>query len=50
MLLIDTDVAVDIQRRHPPAILWLKTQSDPIHIAGFASLELVNGCRDKIAL
>lgn len=50
MPLMDSDVAIDIQRKHPPALKWLASQTGPVAIAGFAALEMANGCRNKAAL
>jgi predicted nucleic acid-binding protein len=48
MLLLDTDVMVDILRRYPPALSWLESVSDTqIALPGFVVMELIQGCKDK---
>jgi predicted nucleic acid-binding protein len=48
MILFDTDVAVDILRKHPPAIAWLQgLGTTPIGLPGLVAMELVQGCRNK---
>jgi predicted nucleic acid-binding protein len=45
MLLLDTDVMVDVMRGHDPALQWLDTVSDePIVLPGFVVMELIQGC------
>jgi predicted nucleic acid-binding protein len=45
MLLLDTDVMVDIMRGYDPALQWLDTVPDePIVLPGFVAMELVQGC------
>jgi len=49
LLLIDTDVAVDIERMHAPAKSWLQSHAkDEVAIAGFTAIELVEGCANKL--
>ena len=48
MILIDTDVAVDLIRNHPPAVAWLASAgSNPFAISGFTAFELHAWCRDR---
>jgi predicted nucleic acid-binding protein len=48
MILCDTDVLVDILRRHPPAVQWVQSvANDELIIPGYVALELVQGCRSK---
>jgi predicted nucleic acid-binding protein len=48
MILLDTDVLVDVLRRHPPATAWLASLGDEtIGIPGLVAMELVQGCRDR---
>lgn len=49
MILIDTDVAIDILRKFPPAIGWFASlsPSDTVGMSGYSAMELVNGSRDK---
>lgn len=48
MLLLDTDVMIDVLRRFPPAVAWLAAQgTEEVVLPGFVVLELLQGCRDK---
>ena len=47
MILLDTDIAVDILRKYTPALRWLQTVEDEIALSGFSFLELINGCENK---
>lgn len=48
MILVDTDVMVDVLRRHQAAILWLASLGDEeIAVPGFVAMELIQGCRNK---
>jgi len=45
MTLLDTDVAMDILRNHPPAIAWLQgLGSAPLGLPGLVVMELLQGC------
>lgn len=48
MILIDTDMAVDVLRGHGPAVEWWSgvTAERPV-LVGFSAMELLGGCRDK---
>jgi len=51
MILLDTDVMVDVLRKLPSAIQWLKTQADEeIILPGFVVMELLQGCRNASEL
>ena len=51
MTLLDTDVLVDIQRGHPPAVAWMRTiGADYFIIPGAAVIELLAGSRNRIEL
>ncbi len=45
MILLDTDVMVDILRGHEPAKVWLETV-DEIGVAGLVAMELIQGCQN----
>ncbi len=46
MILIDTDVMVDILRRHGPAVAWLDSLGTAaVGIPGLVAMELLQGCR-----
>lgn len=48
MLLLDTDIVIDILRGHPPAVAWLGTVStEVIALPGYVAMELIQGCRDQ---
>src|SRR5947199_10842900 len=47
MPLIDTDVAVDILRRFPPALVWLNGLGKAdLAASGFTAMDLFAGCRN----
>jgi predicted nucleic acid-binding protein len=48
LILLDTDVAVDILRGHPPAIAWLQgLGSALLGFPGLVVTELLQGCQNK---
>ena len=48
MILLDTDVMVDILRQYLPAIAWLETrEGEGILLPGFVIMELIQGSRNK---
>lgn len=48
MLLLDTDVMVDILRNYAPATEWLRQLgAEEIALPGLVAMELLQGCRDK---
>jgi hypothetical protein len=48
MILLDTDVCIDVLRGHPPALAWLRLlNNQELHLPGFVAMELLQGCRDK---
>jgi predicted nucleic acid-binding protein len=48
MLLLDTDVMIDIMRNYASAISWLHELKDaPLALPGLVAMELLQGCRDK---
>jgi predicted nucleic acid-binding protein len=47
-LLIDTDVAIDIVRRFPPAPDWLGSiRGHTLLASGFTAMELLSGCKNS---
>lgn len=49
MLILDSDVMIDILREYQPAIGWLKSLGDEeIALPGFVVMELLQGCDNKI--
>ena len=48
MILVDTDIMVDIMRRHPPSMAWLDSLgAEVVGIAGLVAMELLQGCRNR---
>ena len=48
MILVDTDVMVDVMRRHAPAVAWLDSlDTETIGIPGLVAMELLQGCRNR---
>lgn len=47
MNLLDTDVCIDVLRKHESALAWFSTLTEAPGIPGFVALELVLGCRDR---
>jgi predicted nucleic acid-binding protein len=45
MILLDTDVMVDILRGYEPAKIWLETV-DEIGVVGLVAMELIQGCQN----
>lgn len=52
MILLDTDILVDIQRQYPPAIAWLKSlgMRTPLAISGFSLFELMAGAENRLQM
>ncbi len=48
MVILDTDIMIDLLRDYPPAINWLRSLSDEIiSLPGFVVMELIQGCNSK---
>ncbi len=48
MILLDTDVMIDLLRRYSPAVAWLESLGDDeLQLPGFVVMELLQGCRNK---
>jgi predicted nucleic acid-binding protein len=48
MILLDTDIMIDILRQHPPALSWSQELGDdPVGLPGFVGMELLQGCRNR---
>ena len=47
MLLLDTDVMVDLLREYPPALEWVTARGEPITLPGYVVMELIQGCKNK---
>src|SRR6058998_2591714 len=47
MVLLDTDIMIDLLRKYPPAVTWLASLgTTEIVLPGFVVLELLQGCRN----
>jgi len=45
--LLDTDIMIDLQRRHPPALQWFRTvRPGEVGICGLVAMELVQDARN----
>lgn len=48
MILVDTDVMIDIMRGHGPAVTWLGSLgAEEVGIPGLVAMELLQGCRNR---
>ena len=48
MIILDTDIMVDLLRKYKPALRWLDSlNKEEIILPGFVAMELIQGCRDK---
>lgn len=49
MILLDSDILVDLLRRHPPASRWFDSlhEDEEIAVPGYVVMELVQGCRNR---
>jgi hypothetical protein len=51
MIVLDTDVVVDLLRRLPQATEWFSSLGDEqLLLPGYVAMELVQGCRSKAEL
>ena len=50
MLLLDTDILINILRSYQPAIEWISSVEDIISITDFTAMELIQGCENKTEL
>ncbi len=51
MLLLDTDVLIDVLRGHRSAVEWLSStapETEHIGVPGLAIMELIQGCRNQL--
>ena len=48
MIVLDSDVVIDIQRGIPPAVIWFNglPQSETVIIPGYVAMEVICGTRD----
>jgi len=49
MILLDTDVMIDLLRDYPPAKEWFQLLDDDeiLALPGFVMMELIQGCKNK---
>jgi predicted nucleic acid-binding protein len=47
MDLVDTDVLIDVQRGHPPALAWFAGLTDLPAVPGFVVMELIQDARNN---
>ena len=48
MMLLDTDVMVDILRGYAPALAWVASMgSETVGIPGLVTMELLQGCSNR---
>jgi len=47
MDLLDTDVLIDIQRRHPPALAWFTSLAELPSVPGMVVMELIQDARNS---
>jgi predicted nucleic acid-binding protein len=52
MILLDSDVLIDLLRQHPPAVGWFDAldEEDELAVPGYVVMELIQGCRNKAEL
>ena len=49
MILLDSDVLIDLLRKHPPATAWFDAlqEDEELAVSGYVVMELIQGCRNK---
>lgn len=47
MLLLDTDILIDVQRGHPPAVSWFESLSELPSIPGLVAMELIQDAQNS---
>jgi predicted nucleic acid-binding protein len=47
MLLLDSDILIDVQRGYPPAVLWFDSLDEPPAVPGLVIMELVQDAKNK---
>jgi hypothetical protein len=52
MILLDTDILIDLLRNFPPALKWFDTlpEDEYLWVSGYVLFELIQGCRNKAEL
>ncbi len=47
MEVLDTDILIDVQRGHPPALAWLGSMTKLPAVPGFVVMELIQDARNR---
>ena len=49
MILLDSDVIIDLLRQYLPAMMWFDTLNDEeeLLLPGYVVMELIQGCRNR---
>jgi hypothetical protein len=48
MIMLDTDIMIDLLRRFPPAVTWLSALgAADLVLPGYVVMELIQGCRNR---
>lgn len=49
MILLDSDVLIDLLRKYPPAMTWFDSlpEDEVLMMPGYVVMELIQGCRNK---
>jgi predicted nucleic acid-binding protein len=49
MILLDSDVLIDLLRNYPPAAGWFDAlhENEELMVSGYVVMELIQGCRNK---
>lgn len=50
MILLDSDVLIDLLRQYPPATEWFDAlqEDQDLSVSGYVVMELIQGCRNKV--
>jgi predicted nucleic acid-binding protein len=50
MILLDSDVMIDLLRQYPPAMQWFDAldEDEEIALSGYVVMELIQGCRNEV--
>jgi predicted nucleic acid-binding protein len=47
MRLLNTDICIDLLRKHEPTVKWFVALSEPVAVPGLVAMELYQGCHNK---
>jgi predicted nucleic acid-binding protein len=50
MILLDSDVLIDLLRKYPPAVEWFDAlpEDEELAVSGYVVMELIQGCRNEV--